>query len=1650
MPDKLIGTGTRGLVIDQVFTQRTADQLSYVLNGNLQSMDGHGIAYTNEYSNQLCVSFPAGYRVIGTHLILEKNQILFALVNPITGESEIGQVTNYNCNALTTNNIEHECSTCDKKLESELENLLPCCTYTTIINDLCLGFDIDYPVRMVHKLTNCGFTLYFTDDLNEPRYMDLNDPNGKDSCNQDLPFSCDRIEIFKDFCIPTIYPQSVEGGGNLTAGVYQALLAYSDINGNEYTDYFEATNPVPIFDRTLTNETDYPTNKSIKFKIVHTTELFEYFKLVIIKTVNETSDYIVAGVFKVSTPNTITYTGNDNTLPRTSLAHIRINKPDYKKAKFIEESADHLMMADLEADPDYNLQPLASQLELFWETVQIPYNSQNNYANPIVSSRFRSYMRDEVYPFGIRFKLKNGKKTKAYHIPGRASTSISGITGIDGIPDELIVSPTNRDNVQKVDCDPPENKPYWKIYNTGTNRGGFPPPLNSDTEKICDILQHEQGDFAYWESTEKYPCDPRIWGDLADTPIRYHKFPDSKITHIHDSWNMHRPENTQYDINHNSFIYPIGVRLNDVNFNAVLANTYVFNPETQANDIPASDLICGFELVRGNRVGHKSVIAKGLLYDVGRADEHKGTNPTGKNYYYANYPYNDIRKDAYLANNVDIYDTADQTQAKEDTVRLDGFLHQDNPSFPDDEKFRRFTFHSPDTHFQSPQLGTTLKLETLEFGVQEGHFVKVKDHPMYKFLTKYDSVLATALGTLAAMEVETEAEDEIDVSVTAGARNRHKGTLKFNYAELLATSNLVRDLIEKLIPERNFAYQYNSRGIYNNFIPIENNRGVKIRRIDIGKYLSPNNQHIGDDLPIHNFNRESSVYFKVNEHYTNTLNPYPRGESSRFTLGNPPSGGDVIRGASDWCKNPEQTAETKIRSYYASVKREVPDQYGNIDNINYITTGYTITLNSGTFIQTLYPAFGGDIFINRFALKRKMPFFTQNTVGKPNGTHFDYDLVPNIAFPMFYIGTSPDELKLNEIVTTGDIILLGAGLGALIAGNALSGIASKIANFAGMVALAGAGADIYKNILSAFIPKNNLDCDTTPANLDPSLGDLAGFGDYTLFYQSGKFYLASYGIPQFFVESDVNLEFRHARNPLEENFVPNVGNGIPDEWLQEAEVPILHDNKYNYNATYSVQNYQEFIESFNNYKFDKLCQADFPNRIIYSQKSNNEENFDNWLKFGANNYYDFDKSNGKITGINAIDNNRLLVRFENAFQVWNTTITLQSNSAQDVAVSGSGLFAQDPQEYAKTNTGYGGSQHIAFEKTKAGSFWVNAKLGQVFRFTSNIEEISRTNYNWFKENLPFRILKDFPLVDIDNNFKDLGISICWDERFERLFITKLDYELLPEWKGLQSYADGRFFITDLDVVKGIELSDPKYFSNKSWTIAWSPIISNWVSFYSFLPNYYISHPAHFQTGIHDTLWNHNLSNLSYQTYYNTHYPYILEFPISNIPKSETLKSVAVHNDILKYNTETDFYSLSSVNTENYNIWFTKAIVYNREQCSGTLSLTETPINNMRARMTYPIFNNDNINILYSKNDKRYSFNTFFDITRNYNNGQPMFTDEWSSIQAQYPIDKVLNLDDLSYTNSKKVNIKSNECFVRLIQDEHNRYKFINYFTILNQ
>jgi hypothetical protein len=1508
----------------------------------------------------------------------------------------------------------------------------------------CLTFSEDYPLYATYRVDQCETRIYFVAKNQKPRYLSLENPLNRDACGQRndcngqgyvTKKTCKELDIFPETCHPNIDVIATSSGGQLLSGMYHFSIAYTDEYGEEITDYFDFTRGFPVTEPGIHETDGYQTNQALTVKINHKDNVFDFFNLVVGQAVGQQFTYHVVGNYRKSDTNTVIFTGEVKGLLSQNLPLIRT--PYYDKAGIIEHQNDMLMIADLEKEPDYNFQPLANKMKLYWETVKMPAGGKWDYSNPEIAYYFRTWQRDEVVAIGIKFKLKTGKYTEAFHIPGRRATT----------NDLSPISFENRDAfIPEGDCaNPDKSIPKWKVYNTAGAAKAITVPANeaTDIEKqyTCEITSHQRGEFGYYESTELYPCNEEIWDKdadgftLADTPIRFHKFPDSAITHIHDGLQTPTGNLITLPFENQVNLYPIGIRVDRDVFNDLINNLDLIDPKTE-NKVRAKELICGFELVFGSRVGHKSVIAKGLVYDVGFFTNSK----TKESVYYANYPFNDTGRRLNTSGVYVVPDPYLQTDPNwYNQDRSPKFDKDGNPKNKAAKKYdhygfgtqafyqhQRFTFHSPDTHFQAPKLGSELKLETLEMGQVLGHFVPVLDHSMTKFMTNFAGILSTAIGIAGGYILKSTLK-----TGTADSGTSREET--FDPSGYVAVKKLVLDLIEQSVKKINYAWQYNGVAKYNSFLSIPNS-GNKRRLLDQAAYLPSANVTFGtSDYSVANKLRESSVYLKMDN---SIVQHYPeRIDDSRYNAGTLGTKANVT----------EITRDKKTRAYYCAIKNPRLAQYGQLKDIRYVSTGYHVNVyqtsdpNVVLMENRYYPAFGGDTFITPFALKRKHAFFTQNLVGKADDFPFNYHYFPNLAFPTYYTGYDTRLIKSSELVAL--IIAAGVALGLIRA--------IKVTIFPNL-----AEATLSEKILGGLF-----------VTLDVILSDFNGQCvldndevDSLGFVQKGMMYLASYGIPIFYVESDVNTHFRHAINDKEGNFYPNVEGMVPDNWLQEKNVPIELDNTYYYDKTYSRQTTMNYSPSYDPRYPQLYCETDLYNRVIYSDPANKvrggsqdadsqnrRAQTDKWLNFRRGNYYDFPKSNGRLIALNRIDNGKVYARFENTTKLYNAIITLDSTAPVLMEIGNASMFNQKPIDLATSDIGYVGTQHKAFVKIPQGGFWTDAKRGDIYLVgTGSFDEVSnRNSANWFNANLPFEILQDFPEINTDNPAKGLGITMVWDERLKKLLVTKLDYRIVEQYRGQVIYSNNKFYYNGAE----IELGDPTYFENKSWTIGYSPLANQgkgaWISFYSFLPNHYVAFVNHFQSATKTAIWNHNLSSLSYQTYYGKFYPYILEYTVPTFPNTAIVNSVTILQDILKYYNENDYYSLGSNSRDNM-VNFTKAILYNKEQTTGEINLVPQMINNAQQKLQYPRVQGGKYYALISKREHKYTFNGFFDMTSNKRSQQPLFSTKWEDVKASFPIDKVVNPDAVSVTMAQtKVKLRSTFCRVRLVQDKFNRYKFVN-------
>lgn len=320
-----------------------------------------------------------------------------------------------------------------------------------------------------------------------------------------------------------------------------------------------------------------------------------------------------------------------------------------------------------------------------------------------------------------------------------------------------------------------------------------------------------------------------------------------------------------------------------------------------------------------------------------------------------------------------------------------------------------------------------------------------------------------------------------------------------------------------------------------------------------------------------------------------------------------------------------------------------------------------------------------------------------------------------------------------------------------------------------------------------------------------------------------------------------------------------MSTGIPDTWLQESVVPIAQDNTYYYNPTFSKQNKENFFSHLPVDWEPDQCATNFPFRTIYSDTQNSDPNanVNNWLVYRPLSKFDFPQNYGNLISLDGIQNRAILARFENKTFMYNNLLTINTSNPQAAYVGNPNMFSAPPIDFAETDLGYVGSQNKMLLKIPQGQITVDAKRGQVFLINgtqaTDLSAFGSGMNRFFTDHLAFEILRYFPQVDTDNNLNGVGLHGVYDSKFDRVIITKLDYIPQPNVTGLlYDTAEERFYINrtvgNTTYREYIPLTDTNYFCNKSWTLSFNFNTKTWVSFHSYIPNFYIAENNFFYSG----------------------------------------------------------------------------------------------------------------------------------------------------------------------------------------------------------
>ena len=1347
-----------------------------------------------------------------------------------------------------------------------------------------------------------------------------------------------------------------------------------------------------------------------------------------------------------------------------------------------------------------------------------------------------------------------------------------------------------------------------------------------------EVEPYQFGKFSYVESEEKYPDNKELFdstslkldlnkipegikddfkkyyikdnpdgsyqlneeADFTNKPIRHFKFPNNDVAPF-------MSQNTQASFSA-SMIFPIGIHIDDEVVSAFLDIAVDNDLLTQEQ----RDSIIAYEIFRGDRTLEKSIEAKGLLYDNYKYKEEE------QDVLFSNFPYNSLGDNALL-----------YTDKDTETFITHPYDSEENDSF---------SFISPDNQFRKLPALTELNVEGYQFGNSKSYFADVEDHPKWVILGSKGYKLATQLATAEAVAeiviqiAEATIETSKNMWFTAGITGiggNPVGTIVGGVATgVIAGFQILANSIFKVARYRhewlttfrnlgqpeNFASYYTGTGYYNSLMNLNRVgntiRGINtIKEVGSGRY-SFRHKDTGEKVLFNNKDREKSTYIYLGKDFKLEY-PEDYAYYDNYSMNHNYSSRPIA--SEEFACGSGQSREivSNIASPYVSLKNYNPQQYGTINSIKWLPTSHI-----SYFEGNKDTIFGGDIYISRMTMKRKVPLFLRDAMRVADLTPFNYGFYSNIGDSRFYVN-----YEVSEEV------------------------------------------NLERTIFPDFRSDYNMDCTSGENNfyLNPT----------------SKFYLYYYGIVDFLVESDINVNFRYGKKEPEGNFYPNIADVV--EWTQERNVSIKENNSYFYNFAYSRSPHSVTHRTlpFTYSKEEYDCRFDSPNGAMWSTPDNSEKDLSEpWTVFRPFNSHNFPASFGGLTDLKGIENERVLGRFENQTAIFNA-VDVQVEGISPEMGTGS-LFARRPITFTETDLGYLGSKTTEIVSNEYGHFFPDAERGQIFRIEPSgggIEEISKYSGGkpngmdkWFKNHLPFKVKKpivnNYENIDTDNSYNGIGITMGWDTKNKRVFITKKDYiplqemnyenghffaakdeyELITdyeadgytylgkegyyykfsiptvnlpstapifvlvnvnsytiqeareikaevlEWKNdIPNYTgevifiatdsdrwinttsqliEGSFndrynqgqwssfntytgqgidsqgivinftntsyynqtqeptgeFITDYTqlvedvkntdylktiviskdttikshmediltnegeyrdvpvpgtspqlfvealntygvsylsdfnmdterylndalgdaftistiLVKGdiIDVTDTDFFKDVSWTIAYSVETGEWISYYSFKPNYYIGHNTYFQSGVNNLegkegLWSHNMSNKSYSVFYGEKYPWIIEYPIRNEFVNKRLQNVTFWTEAKKHIGDYDY-------SYDRNVTFDHAVIYNSHNNSGKLNLI--PQKSLSQLSKYPITREDSQDILITNQDYNWTFNNIYNRTLN-EEGQ---SQAWINDENQ--IDKTINKDLVQFGGKKILSYLRGDYFiVRLSQTKSTQH-----------
>ena len=1382
------------------------------------------------------------------------------------------------------------------------------CKYTTLVNDPCLNFSKKFLITGAAKENfDCTWEVYWDDGNNPSRALNIDripwnqyissapgDPCVVYSDLLPRTLNCEKIRLAPLVDTPCIQLAKATDGGMILNGTYQAFIAYTE-NEQRVTDYIGISNMQSVWSHV-------GSNASLDISVTNLDQDYFYYQLVILRRNQGQTSAKIIGLYSTE-QNSINLDYIDESLSSEDLSLIPMMSPAYEKSESMFVVNDWLIRQGPTEQFDFNYQPLANNIRTNWVVTELNANYYAKAGNKL------GFMRDEQYAFFIRWIYNTGERSSSYHIPGRVAGTYAGtgeletkiLYGDNVLSDDgdMLFKVYNTANGGSI---PIEYQPDGTSI-VGRGEMGYWESTEKYPSNRPDIWNASEHTWSNEGNPGADLCGEYIrhhkMPDETTNPTVRMTNTDGDLINVLgvEFSNISRPKFNDGTFITNVVGYEI-LRGSRQGARSILAKGMFKN--MRKYDIPNAENILNTSNTQGlyPNYPYNSLQDDVYFHDGEDAGGDKRTDGCSNSFTESINKFKPLKghtDDVFTFHSPDLMFTKPFLNAYE-TKMYGDIWGRSSGTFIASEDHPQFKLLRPKAATLAAIIGigyalnavqgtTTKTAKALQGDNSDGNAIFLGTSNSlgtrapnaagiltYGILDAIWDVLVDGLlddavdfidiyagGAASASQLSIGAATNFAKTLTPGLKGggydegvtfdkpegAMPGALKLITGITLAQKNItlggneIIELMYNLVTATDFVLKYNSNGFYNRFKPSQPNSVFRTKNFDSNYIGSSFQTFDGTKYKINNLFRPSTV--AVSTERSLPLRIDTPQDNSRFSLGGSVlSNGSIQDSGNNHMKNYGKPFRKLIAAKYGALKFNMDNQYGQLDGIKQIQMrGCVELLDPEAPNELKYSSnaiFAGDVFVNRYSEKCIMPIFTNFLKGQPDEFAYDYSLYVNVPYPRFWLDSTRFDITgiASEIVTLGiapgswadamptDLYYLDRGIGTCQSNTIIGSL------------FGGTGSDIN--------PGYNM--------------------------QFAYMYTHVNGINEFFVESEINLAYRDWEDSPNKRFYDIYEyNDVATLFHADG---IKSDNFYKYDDSLSPIKFPTQLSSFGlmqprdyDPQVSATCFVSYPKRLIYSLQAQEESKKDFWRVFLPNNYKDFKNA---VSVIKPINKSGALIFFPYLSpQMFQGLDTLKTQLDTKLTIGDGGLFSQPFQNVANADISneYGSVESLrGVINTPAGLFFISQQQGKIFQYGGKgLDPISNQGMKWwFAKYLPSKFVKQFPdsenTVWSDNPVSGVGCQVMYDSVDDIVYFMKKDYQLKSSFISKAVFTDSAAKPISIEIRNkltgnradiNVDIGDPLYFDDCSWTISYDPKSKAWISFHDWHPELALPSINHFFT-----------------------------------------------------------------------------------------------------------------------------------------------------------------------------------------------------------